>query len=56
MSKKKTDNRVIQVISHNATMEMVVIKTPMKGVTTRTGKPAFSSVTVHRKRKPKAKK
>ena len=50
MSKKKTDNRVIQVISHNATMEMVVIKTPIKGVKTRTGKQAFSSVTVHRKR------
>ena len=37
------------VISRNATMEMVVIKTPLKGVKTRTGKQAYSSITRHRK-------
>ncbi len=52
MSKKPQTEEI--VISRNATMEMVVIKTPLKGVKTRTGKQAYSSVTKHRKI-PKAK-
>jgi len=45
---------ITTVVSRNATMEMVVIKTPLVGVKTRTGKQAYSSVTKHRKI-PKAK-
>jgi len=52
MSKKPETQEI--VISRNATMEMVVIKTPLVGVKTRTGKQAYSSVTKHRKI-PKAK-
>ena len=37
------------VISRNTTMEMVVIKTPLDGVKTRTGAQAYSSITKHRK-------
>lgn len=35
------------VISSNATMKMIVVKTPLEGVKTRTGKQAYSSVTKH---------
>ena len=47
MSKKPKTQEI--VISRNATMEMVVIKTPLVGVKTRTGEQAFTSVTKHRK-------
>lgn len=47
MSKKHKIEEV--VISRSNYMEMVVIKTPLKGVKTRTGKQAYSSITRHRK-------
>jgi hypothetical protein len=53
MSKKPETKEI--VISSNATMEMVVIQTPLVGVKTRTGKQAYSSVTKHRKKANKSK-
>ena len=47
MSKKPETQEI--VISRNATMEMVVIKTPLVGVKTSKGNQAYSSVTKHRK-------
>tara|TARA_E500000318_G_scaffold29633_1_gene29523 strand:+ start:8839 stop:8985 length:147 start_codon:yes stop_codon:yes gene_type:complete len=43
---KKPETKEI-VISSNATMKMIVIKTPIEGVKNRTGKQAYSSVTKH---------
>jgi hypothetical protein len=40
---------ITTVVSRNATMEMVVIKTPLEGVKNRKGEQAYSSVTKHRK-------
>jgi len=53
MSNKPESKEI--VISRNSTMEMVVIKTPLIGVKTRTGKQAYSSVTKHRKIAKKSK-
>jgi hypothetical protein len=53
MAKKAKAKSLVKeiVISRGATMEMVVFQTPIKGVKTRTGKQAYTSVTKHRKRK-----
>ena len=51
---KDTQPKVIRiVISENSKSRQVVYKTPLKGVKTRTGKQAYSSVTKHESKYPK---
>ena len=51
---KDTQTKVIRiVISENSKSRQVVYKTPLKGVKTRTGKQAYSSVTKHESKYPK---
>lgn len=52
----KKENKIENVISQGSKMQMVVIKTPLKGVKNRKGEQAYSSVTVHRLIPPKKKK
>ena len=56
MAKDKQPKVIRIVISESSKSRQVVYKTPLKGVKTRTGKQAYSSVTKHESKYPKKKK